>query len=557
MAREEDKYNGPEIDIGGENSAMYENSGSDTQGNPYIKILQEKLSDNSLDDFYIQRKKYLASRLVPEARELYGEESFAEMSRELKHLEAAYNYYISAGGPAAMAPEEFSSVSGTAAREDTRGYNKSPEISSVHTSKGHGTDARRTAKKNKTVRQEYDSSQPAPFWNIWKILTLLVVLSACAYAYNEVRHYMADRNSTNGTYQTKQEEEYIPEIQKNTESGSARDNRNQAERDSNLNDRYAGEQGTAAAAAVKRFEKHYPDRKGHMVPGTFHSPAHTPAAAPAPRGMFHNSDMRGPQKSDRNIKKNGSQQNGSKINAATAAVVSFGRYPQNSRGEVQPVEWLVLNVKKNGEALLLSRYALEAAPFSQKQLATSWQESYIRKWLNSDFLKKAFTPDEQKMIVYSFIPNKPVEINFSREDASYWSRMLSADLNSAGGSVWSTEGTPQTRDRVFLLSYQEAMSYLDRDTMAAKATDYSLTPAGGRLKIYMPQCDRHGRCSSNDLSGTVPWWLRTPGIDTDYMMIAAGNRIFPVGDKVSREKNGIRPAILVEKLDDRLFTAVE
>ena len=125
MAREEDKYNGPEIDIGGENSVMHENSGSDTQVNPYIKILREKLSDNSLDDFYIQRKKYLVSRLVPEARELYGEESFEEMSRELEQLEAAYSYFISSGGMPAGEPAEYSGISdikyGTVSETSTKG----------------------------------------------------------------------------------------------------------------------------------------------------------------------------------------------------------------------------------------------------------------------------------------------------------------------------------------------------------------------------------------------------------------------------------------------------
>ena len=119
---DEASVSGPEIYVGGESSAEQKpakaesssiyskNNGLSAQDNPYIKILQEKTADNSLDDFYIQRKKYLASRLVPEARELYGEENFASMSRELEQLEAAYSYFISSGGMAAGEPAEYSAI---------------------------------------------------------------------------------------------------------------------------------------------------------------------------------------------------------------------------------------------------------------------------------------------------------------------------------------------------------------------------------------------------------------------------------------------------------------
>ena len=569
---DEASVSGPEIYVGGESSAEQKpakaesssiyskNNGLSAQDNPYIKILQEKTADNSLDDFYIQRKKYLASRLVPEARELYGEENFASMSRELEQLEAAYSYFISSGGMAAGEPAEYSGISGAENIAD-RIYNKKTETAVNPSRHTRQTGVKPESKKNNAARQEYSSSGPAPFWNIWKVLTLLVVLSACVYAYNEVRLYMAAKNGADRTYSIAQEEDYIPEIHKDNADSEQPYAERQAE-ENKISDKYAGEQGIAAAAAVKKFEKRSHGRK-FPVSSNGHIPARMPAVS-APHGSFgadkqNGADMRTMLESAHNKKRHSDSKSDSKseINLISAKVVSFGRYPQNSRGAVKPLEWIVLDVKKNGEALLLSRYVLEAAPFSQKQLPASWQESYIRKWLNSDFLNKAFNPDEQKTIVYSFIPNKPAEIHFSAEDASYWSKMLSADLSSAGNTVWSTEGFPQTRDRVFLLSYQEAVNYLSRGYMAAKATDYSLTPSGGRVKIYMPQCGRRGRCSGNDLSGTAPWWLRTPGIDTDYMMIAAGNRIFPIGDKVSREKNGIRPAILVEKLDEKLFAAVE
>ena len=57
---------------------------------------------------------------------------------------------------------------------------------------------------------------------------------------------------------------------------------------------------------------------------------------------------------------------GRKIQAAVGDYVTFGRYPQTEAGNDQtPIEWLVLDIIGN-QALLLSRYGLDAVPYNKK-----------------------------------------------------------------------------------------------------------------------------------------------------------------------------------------------
>lgn len=75
-------------------------------------------------------------------------------------------------------------------------------------------------------------------------------------------------------------------------------------------------------------------------------------------------------------------------------IITFGHYEQDNdlnNGE-EPIEWIVLktDVKKN-RVLLLSRYGLDAHHFDVDTYYYGWDKSEIRKWLNSTFLKSAFS----------------------------------------------------------------------------------------------------------------------------------------------------------------------
>src|SRR5574344_1982782 len=80
--------------------------------------------------------------------------------------------------------------------------------------------------------------------------------------------------------------------------------------------------------------------------------------------------------------------------------VSFGNYYQENENSKDPIEWLVLDVDtENKKALLISRYALDSKPYHETLTSITWEECSLRKWLNSEFLKQAFSEVEQKYII--------------------------------------------------------------------------------------------------------------------------------------------------------------
>lgn len=119
---------------------------------------------------------------------------------------------------------------------------------------------------------------------------------------------------------------------------------------------------------------------------------------------------------------------------AIGSYVSFGIYPQTASGDdATPIEWLVLDIIGN-EALLMSRYGLDAIPYNTSRTAITWDECSLRKWLNDDFIRCAFDDDEQAAILTSDIPNN--------DKQQY--------------SDWETNGGNNTQDKLFLLSYAQA-----------------------------------------------------------------------------------------------------
>ncbi len=135
--------------------------------------------------------------------------------------------------------------------------------------------------------------------------------------------------------------------------------------------------------------------------------------------------------------------------------ITFGRYPQNDGKIKEPIEWIVLEVKGN-EALLISRYGLDFYHWCGGCNYSTWQDSALRKWLNNDFLKTAFSNDELRMIRFS-----------------------------------------DSRDRVFCLSISEVKQFFRNvNEILCLPTVYATSKSIGRGK------------GSN---GCCAWWLRSPG----------------------------------------------
>mgnify|MGYP004521191327 FL=1 len=171
------------------------------------------------------------------------------------------------------------------------------------------------------------------------------------------------------------------------------------------------------------------------------------------------------------------------------------------------VEWLVLD-KKDGKALLISKYCLDAKEYDKNENneSVTWETSTLRQWLNSCFINEAFTDEEKALICDTYLqnPDKP---------------------------EYGTDGGNDTTDKVFLLSIDETSKYLsDKIVRKAEATDYAKDKG-----IFV-----------SEENGKSWWWMRSPGSD-DLCASCMGNDGFAHGDGQMIEDRtcGVRPAMWV------------
>ena len=190
--------------------------------------------------------------------------------------------------------------------------------------------------------------------------------------------------------------------------------------------------------------------------------------------------------------------------------VKFGSYPQNHGDIKEPIEWVVLEVKDN-EALLISRYALDCQPYHEENADITWENCSLRKWLNDDFLKAAFSEEEQRRISVSETPN----------GANPRSR-------ARGGNA--------TRDRIFCLSIAEAEQYYALDTTRrCLPTEYAIEEG-----VFIDN-----EFGDND-EGCCYWLLRSPGMSQNMMaFVNPDGSLELFGGSVDAPLGAIRPALRI------------
>ena len=130
-----------------------------------------------------------------------------------------------------------------------------------------------------------------------------------------------------------------------------------------------------------------------------------------------------------------SQEDDQKINESAykkGDVIRFGKFENN------PMEWIVLD-KDDDKILILLKCALETREYhSVKKARVTWNTCELRRYLNGDFISKCFDLQEQKMIVESVLVNHD-------------------------NSKYGTPGGKNTKDKVFLLSQDEATQLFGSD----------------------------------------------------------------------------------------------
>ena len=238
-------------------------------------------------------------------------------------------------------------------------------------------------------------------------------------------------------------------------------------------------------------------------------------------------------------------------------IVKIGRYEQDADESNGPedIEWEVLSAE-NGKAFLITKYVIDSKRFSDVNKNAKWEDSTLRKWLNSEFLDNSFSKSEREHICLSKIENK-----------------ANAYYNTCAGN--------DTEDKVFCLSSEEVDKYYGdyqvysdecmwgyNQRLICSPTQYAINNNGGLVnsmttitenvyteKYYFqspippfPNMSLNTIYSKDVIGVTCSdWWLRTSSrYDTTTCNVNHVGIVGPWGDtELVKNKSGVRPAMYI------------
>ena len=170
--------------------------------------------------------------------------------------------------------------------------------------------------------------------------------------------------------------------------------------------------------------------------------------------------------------------------------IKFGEYIQNHQTS-GPIEWVVLEEKED-KCMLTTKYGIDAQVYHTSDEGITWEQSYIRSWLNKEFYDKAFSDIDKKYII---------------------------DTLSDGICT----------DRVFLLSDEEAKKYFSSiNANKIIATPYAMSKG---LEI--------------GFDDYVSYWLREPGHFISDIWGTKGSVMYGTNGYMLSVKLAVRPTIWV------------
>ncbi len=186
--------------------------------------------------------------------------------------------------------------------------------------------------------------------------------------------------------------------------------------------------------------------------------------------------------------------------------LSLGSFAYDASGQKRDIIWQVLDIIED-RALIVAREVLAFRLFNDGWGRMIWRDCSLRKWLNEDFLKAAFTEEERSRITCRRIRNKD-------------------------NDLFGTDAGPDTEDSVFLLSIEEAREYFASDEeRRASTAPYAAAEAG----------------FAGDIE-SVSWRLRTPGYKGGcYNAYVYKNGMINMHGCFNDQKGfGIRPAMWIK-----------
>lgn len=218
-----------------------------------------------------------------------------------------------------------------------------------------------------------------------------------------------------------------------------------------------------------------------------------------------------------------------KLITISNSTCTFGSYPQDAQGTVQPILWRVLEVDRtNHKALLLSDKILDCRPYYASYETMDWEKAGndrkgLRYWLNHEFFRKAFPSErEQNAILLTNVEPHANPNPKSQDDQ--------------GKAIL---------DKIFLLSAREVIRYFAGSRLQMlgtyakvgdlRAAAFGTLYAKKNTKLYM------------ESNGKSRWWLRSVGnFGYSAVLVRHDGDIDLHGISVVTDTAGVRPALWVD-----------
>ncbi|MFQ8638112.1 MAG: InlB B-repeat-containing protein [Acutalibacteraceae bacterium] len=208
------------------------------------------------------------------------------------------------------------------------------------------------------------------------------------------------------------------------------------------------------------------------------------------------------------------------LEGGQASNVYFGNYKQSSDGNgsfnVDPVKWRVLS-NTSGSLFLLADQNLDVQKYHNIDNVDkiTWEGCSLRKWLKGTFYNSAFSAKEQTAIAETHV------VNDDNPD-------------------YKTEGGNDTKDKIFLLSIDEASN-----SSLFPPTGYDCCQATNTAYV-----DNH-----SGMSNYPRWWLRGPGYYESYAAhVTNFGYVNVYGHNIDNRFCAVRPVFNLD-LSSVLFTS--
>ncbi len=196
--------------------------------------------------------------------------------------------------------------------------------------------------------------------------------------------------------------------------------------------------------------------------------------------------------------------------------------------KVEPIKWIVLNYDEYvaGEPIeILAEELLTSNIRFNKSTSdgNDWNNSWIRNWLNSEFLNSAFNSEEKEAIQSTHLKNNiTMGYDQSQDNTEYY------------------PVDKETDDKIYLLTYYELDATGRGNPLGGTSNYRYCSPTDYALSNYSYMYTSY---ETNNRLGTNYWWLRSAGSRSDLACNVYHDGSLSTSSVVTTYHYGVRPAL--------------